>query len=130
VQKTGGPAVGCVVGIDLLPAHPPAGMTPIQGNFLATRTQTQLKRWLAVMAENRRKRLDGARAAGAREMVALLAGGSPGEVAGGGVTSGSGSEGVGKEDLKGRMVDVSAFPFYILTWLPGVFLTAACYHLC
>ncbi len=45
---------GRIVGIDLIPAAPPRGVSTIQGNFLAPAVQELVKEYLAEMEERRR----------------------------------------------------------------------------
>ncbi|KAL8694273.1 MAG: hypothetical protein Q9218_001041 [Villophora microphyllina] len=44
---------GCVVGIDVIPAQPPAGVSTIQGNFLSTIVQEEVKRFLSGARRNK-----------------------------------------------------------------------------
>lgn len=47
---------GNVVGIDLIPAQPPRGVSTIQGNFLSPTVQAMVKDFLATMQQNRRRK--------------------------------------------------------------------------
>lgn len=49
---------GRVLGVDIIPAQPPKGVSTIQGNFLATEIQEYIQEWLRSPRRGRPRQLD------------------------------------------------------------------------
>ena len=50
---------GRVLGVDIIPAQPPKGVSTIQGNFLAPEIQEYIRKWLCSPRRGRLRQTDG-----------------------------------------------------------------------